>query len=100
MDEEHPTHRIGEARQRAQEEIADPADRLQDPERTVLVVEKGPVESHPTGDRFGRRVDLECVVHAPWRGRSSVEGRAVRGHARDIEARRAHCERKTNNERI
>ena len=44
MDDEHRAHRIGEARQRAEDEIAAPADRLEHPEGAVLVVEEGPVE--------------------------------------------------------
>ena len=47
MDDEHRAHRIGQARQRAKNEIAAPADRLKDPEGAILVVEEGPVETDP-----------------------------------------------------
>ena len=80
MDEPHPAHRIGEAGQRAEEEIAAPADRLENPEGAVLVVEERPVEPDAARDRIGRRLDFGNVRRASRRRRPPVEGRAVRGH--------------------
>ena len=94
VDQAHPAHRIGEARQRAKEEVTAPADRLENPEGAVLVVEERPVEAHAAGDRLRRRLDLGCVGLAAGRGRPPVEGRAVGRHGAGYRGAARHCERR------
>src|SRR6185437_6567226 len=80
MDKEHPAHAVRKPGYGAQEEIAAPADRLEDPEGAVLVVEERTVQTHAARERLCRRLDLRLVGRAPLRGCPSLQGRAVRRH--------------------
>ena len=64
VDDEHRAHRVGQAGQAAEDEIAAPADRLKHPEGAILVVEEGPVETRPR-----RGSDEQALSPARgWRG--------------------------------
>ena len=82
MDDEDPAHAVGDAGQRAQDEIAGPADRLQDPEGAVLVLEERLVEADASA--IGAAGDWIAGVsarHGPPRGPLlPLECRAVGRH--------------------
>src|SRR4051812_5237464 len=82
MDDEHPALAVRKAGDRAEEEIAAPTDRLQDPEGAILVLEERVVETDPTSDRSRRRADRRGVGRTQLRRRPPVEDRAVGRHSR------------------
>ena len=87
MDEERPPKIVGDAGQRSEGEIVAPADRLEDPEGPVLVLEEGLVEPHSAGDGVRGRLDFRCVGETR-RGAVTRRSRVALSVAmgRDIEA--------------
>src|SRR5207253_1116443 len=84
MDDEHPALAVGESRNRPEEEITAPADRLEDPEGAVLIVEERLVDAQAAGDRCRRRANVRgfCRRRAPPGRGPLVEGRAFGRHRR------------------
>jgi hypothetical protein len=62
MDKPHRPHVVGETRQRTEQEVAGPAEALEEPEGAVLVLEEGRVEPDPLEDRASRGINLGSVA--------------------------------------